>query len=93
MDILQEDNGTKGHFYIALDGKEIAAMHYVYSGPHQFIIDHTEVAEAFEGRGLGKQLLNATVKFARNKGMKIIPLCPYAKSVFDKSPEISDVLV
>ncbi len=26
------------------------------------------------------------------KGISIIPLCPFAKSVFDKVPEFSDVL-
>ncbi|PQJ09747.1 GNAT family N-acetyltransferase [Flavipsychrobacter stenotrophus] len=93
MDIQQADNGKKGRFFIEADGHEIAAMHYVYSGEKQFIIDHTEVAEAFEGRGLGKQLLNAVVKFARENNFKIIPLCPYAKAVFEKVPDIRDVLV
>ncbi len=92
MNIQQADNGKKGRFFIEVDGHEIAAMHYVYSGEKQFIIDHTEVAEAFEGRGLGKQLINAVVKFAREKELKIIPLCPYAKAVFGKSPELADVL-
>lgn len=93
MNIQQADNGKKGRFFIEADGHEIAAMHYVYSGEKQFIIDHTEVAEAFEGRGLGRQLLNAVVKFAREKQLKIIPLCPYAKAVFAKTPELADVLV
>jgi hypothetical protein len=32
------------------------------------------------------------VEYARENGIKIIPLCPFAKSVFDKTPEIRDVL-
>lgn len=32
------------------------------------------------------------VDFAREKGIKIIPLCPFAKSVFDKVKEFNDVL-
>ncbi len=32
------------------------------------------------------------VAFAREKNIKIIPLCPFAKKVFDKTPEYSDVL-
>ena len=31
-------------------------------------------------------------EYAREKGIKIIPLCPFAKSVFDKTPEFRDVL-
>jgi predicted GNAT family acetyltransferase len=32
------------------------------------------------------------VEYARDKHIKILPLCPFARSVFDKSPEIADVL-
>ncbi len=32
------------------------------------------------------------VKFARENKIKIIPLCPFAKSVFDRLEEIKDVL-
>jgi hypothetical protein len=32
------------------------------------------------------------VAFAREKHIKIIPLCPFANSVFNKMPELSDVL-
>jgi len=32
------------------------------------------------------------VEWARASGKKILPLCPFAKSVFDKKPEYRDVL-
>ena len=32
------------------------------------------------------------VEFAREQGIKIIPLCPFSNSVFQKTPEIRDVL-
>lgn len=92
MDVKQYDNGTKGRFYIEADGKEAAMMHYVWAGEKKLIIDHTEVAEAFEGRGLGKQLVKAAVLYARANDIKIVPLCPFAKGVFDRVEEYSDVL-
>jgi hypothetical protein len=92
MDIKQQNTDTKGHFYIEADGSEAASMHYVWAGDSKIIIDHTEVAEAFEGRGLGKQLMQAVVLFARENGIKIIPLCPFAKSMFDKVAEYRHVL-
>ena len=33
------------------------------------------------------------VKFARENNIKIIPLCPFAKSVFDRTESIRDVLI
>jgi uncharacterized protein len=36
--------------------------------------------------------LAKAVEFVREKNVKVIPLCPFAKSVFDKTPEYRDVL-
>lgn len=92
MEVLQEDNGKKGKFYILVDGVQEAEMTYTWAGTGKFIIDHTEVNEALKGRSAGKALVMQAVAFAREKGLKIIPLCPFAHSVFQKTPEIRDVL-
>jgi uncharacterized protein len=92
MEIQQQDNGTKGSFYIEQEGKQLAEMTYVWVGIQKIIIDHTEVSDALAGKGAGKQLVAAAVSFAREKGIKIMPLCPFAKSVFDKVPDYNDVL-
>ena len=67
-------------------------MHYIFSGPGKMIIDHTEVDEAYDGKGLGRQLVKAGVDYAREHKMKILPLCPYAKKIFDSTPAFADVL-
>ncbi len=92
MEVLQKDNGEKGIFYITLEGKLLAEMTYVWVGKDRIIIDHTEVNDLLRGKGAGKQMVSKAVDFAREKGIHIIPLCPFAKSVFDKVPEFSDVL-
>ena len=56
------------------------------------IIDHTTVDDALRGTGAGKQLVEAAVLWARAESIKLMPLCPYAKSVFDKTPAYADVL-
>lgn len=92
MEILQEDDGKKGSFYIMQDGKKAAEMTYVWAEKEKFIIDHTEVGDVLKGKGAGKELVNAAVVYARMHGFKILPLCPFAKSVFDKVAMYSDVL-
>ncbi len=92
MEIKQKDNGQKGMFYIELDGETVAEMTYVWAGEGKIIIDHTEVASSLEGKGAGKQMLAKAVEFARKKHIKIIPLCPFAKSVFEKVSDYQDVL-
>ncbi len=93
MEALLREEPGKGDFYISVDGQDAALMHFVRAGEDKIIIDHTEVAEAYEGRGLGKQLVQAGVVWARKNNIKIIPLCPFAKGVFDRVAEYRDVLL
>ncbi|HEX8548731.1 MAG TPA: GNAT family N-acetyltransferase [Cytophagaceae bacterium] len=90
--IEREDNGSKGRFVIYVDDKFAGEMSYIWAGSTKFIIDHTEVDESFGGRGLGKQLVMKAVEYARDNAVKIMPLCPFAKKVFDTDDAIHDVL-
>ena len=92
MNIQHTDNGKKGSFFIELDHKQVAEMTYVWAGDAKIIIDHTNVDEVLKGKGAGKQMIEKAVEFARNKHLKIIPLCTFAKSVFEKVKEYADVL-
>jgi uncharacterized protein len=93
MEIKNKNDGKRGAFYMEdHDGKEIALMHYIFSGPAKMIIDHTEVNHDYEGKGLGLQLVKAGVAYARENHLKILPLCPFAKKIFEITPEFADVL-
>jgi uncharacterized protein len=87
-----ELNDKNGYFYIEVDGMAEAKMTFVYAGDDKIIIDHTEVNQGNNGKGFGKKMIMKAVEFARAKNIKIIPLCTFAKSVFDKSSEYQDVL-
>ncbi len=90
--IQNKNDGKRGAFFIEDEGKEVAAMHYIFSGPGKFIIDHTEVDEAYEGKGLGRKLVKAGVEYAREHKMKILPYCLFAKKIFEITPAFADVL-
>ncbi len=92
LKIKQEDNLKKGEFYIEVEGKREAKMTYTYAGIDKIIIDHTEVNDSLRGKKIGYKLVQAAVQFMRDKNLKVIPLCPFAKSVFDKTPEFADRL-
>ena len=90
--IEREDTGKKGRFAIYVDDEFAGEMTYTWAGDTKFIIDHTAVEEKFANRGLGKQLVLKSVDFARTEGLKILPLCTYAKRVFDRDSSLKDVL-
>ena len=79
-------------FYVEQEGNILAEMVYTMPNPNQIIIEHTEVSEELAGQGIGLQLVKTGVEYARINKLKIIPLCPFAKSVFDKKAEFRDVL-
>ncbi|MDR0969429.1 MAG: N-acetyltransferase [Lentimicrobiaceae bacterium] len=92
MEIVQYDNEKNGIFKAKNGTTEVGEMTYVWAGDNKIIIDHTGVRPDFESRGVGTQMVMKAVEFARDKNIKILPLCPFAKNVFMKNKDIHDVL-
>jgi len=91
-DVRREERGTSGGRWVGiLDGHE-AEMTYSRASAVLVIIDHTEVPDALRGRGVGQVLVQRAVEDARREGFKILPLCPFARSQFQRHPEWADVL-
>jgi uncharacterized protein len=93
MLIQHKQVNGKGMFYVGQDGAILAEMVYTMPSPDKMIIEHTEVDDSLAGKGVGKQLVATGVEYARAHNIKIIPLCTYAKKIFDLTPEWKDVLV
>lgn len=89
--VTHERRGHKGAFVMDRDGARLAEMTYSMAGTRA-IIDHTTVEDALRGTGAGRKLVEAAVQWARAEKLQILPLCPFAKSVFDKTPAYADVL-
>lgn len=92
LEVTQHNWETKGEFVATFDGQKAGLMTYSWAGEDRIIIDHTEVEPAYNGKGIGKEMVYKAVEFAREKNLKIIPLCPFAKAMFQKNEEIRDVL-
>lgn len=90
IEIRERDN--KGFAIAKVDNRQAGIMSYSIPNTDFIIIDHTEVDETFNGQGVGKKLLYKIVEMARDKKLKILPLCPFANAMFKKTDEIKDVL-
>lgn len=87
MEVLHQQNEKDGLFYIEKDGEKIAELTYRNQGDDRMIMDHTEVDDQLKGTGAGLKLLDVAVAYAREKGLKMVPLCPYIKHQLEKAPE------
>lgn len=92
MRIEIKEKESKGAAIAEEEGKKAGEMTYSIASNDYIIIDHTEVDPDFKGRGVGKKLLIKIVEMAREKNIKILPLCPFVKAMFQKNTEIQDVL-
>ena len=92
MEIQQIEQETNGYFRAVESGLEAGKMTYSRAGTDKIIINSTTVNPEFKGKGVGKELVMFAVNYARENNIRIMPLCPFAKSVFDKTEAIKDVL-
>ncbi|MDR2084163.1 MAG: N-acetyltransferase [Bacteroidales bacterium] len=96
MIIRHDDNGENGVFYAVeneLKDEAIGEMTYSWVNNNTIAINHTHVIDRYQNQGIGKQMVAKCVNFARKENLKIIPICRYAKAIFDRTPEYSDVAI
>lgn len=82
----------RGAFFLERDGEHVAELTYSRMNDAKVIIDHTEVDPALGGQGIGRQLLDAAVEWARETGTTFKVVCPFARAQFARDPSIRDVL-
>jgi predicted GNAT family acetyltransferase len=85
-----QDNREEHRFEAKLaDGMAIAA----YSlGNGIITFTHTEVPQAYEGRGIGTALVEAALADVRKRGLKVVPRCAFFATYFERHPEVRDLL-
>ncbi len=85
------EDGRAGRF-AAMSGETTAGVvTYLRIDPTAIRVEHTEVFSGFERSGLGRQLIAFAVDWARRHAHRISPRCPFARHVFESTPEYDDV--
>jgi hypothetical protein len=91
LEIAQQHTDHRGSLTAKLDGRVVGHIDFVPVSPHTIDLVHTKVFPEFEGRGFGRELVEAAVGFARAEGLQLAASCPYAARVLDRKPEWADV--
>src|SRR5690606_11811656 len=68
--VQHQSTDKTGAFFIEQGGRRIAEMTYSRTNAALVIIDHTEVDASLKGQGVGRQLLDALVAWARETQTK-----------------------
>lgn len=85
-----QDNEAKHQFELIVDGHTALAAYRLKPGVITFT--HTEVPKELGGRGIGSQLAKGALDQVRERGLKVVPLCPFIKAYIEKHAEYQDLL-
>ena len=85
------DNREKHRFEADLgDGSFAIAEYTLPAGKIMFT--HTEVPPGHEGKGIASELIRHALDSARERGLKVIPICPFVAAYMRKHSEVQDLL-
>jgi uncharacterized protein len=88
--IQHAESGPRGAFFVEQGGRRIAELTYSMAG-EDVVVGHTWVDPAHRSASLAARLVDAAADWARHGKRKIVPVCSYVRSVFDRSPQYHDV--
>jgi uncharacterized protein len=90
--VHHEDTAGEGAFFVERGGERLGELAYTRPGPGRVVIEHTSVSDVLSGQGVARQLVVAAVAWARESGVRLEPVCTYAKKVLERDPSFRDVL-
>jgi predicted GNAT family acetyltransferase len=84
------DNTAQARFELVEEGHTAFANYRLSDGT--LSIPYVESPTALRGKGTAGRLLEGVVAHARARGLKIVPICGYAVSWFQRHPEHDDII-
>jgi NAD+ kinase len=90
-DAVVVDSFEQQRYEILLNGDVAGLLAYRREGGRIDLM-HTEIDQAFEGRGLASRLASAALEDARAQGTPVVVSCPFVTGYVQRHPEYADVL-
>jgi predicted GNAT family acetyltransferase len=85
------DNAEKHRFEADLGDGSFAIAEYTLR-PGKIVFTHTEVPPAHDGQGIGSALIRYALRSARDRGLAVVPICPFFAAYIRKHVEQQDLL-
>lgn len=85
------DNTQRRRFELHVDG-ELAALVTYGRNSRQLALVHTETEPGFEGQGYAGQVVAHAIDEARERGLELLPFCPFVQHYLRKHPDLIDLV-
>jgi uncharacterized protein len=87
----EELNGVH-EFVLRIDGERFGFLEFTRPEVGVMRIEYVEVSPELRGTGLGRQLVEKAVAFAKETSLQVVPICSYARAVIQRDPALSAAL-
>jgi uncharacterized protein len=91
VDLAIRDNSEQNRFEADLGDGTFAIAEYELL-PDAIVFTHTEVPPQHEGGGIGSALIRFALGSARERGLKVVPVCPFFAAYIRKHADEQDLL-
>ena len=82
-------NEAQNTFELSIDG-HLSKLDYMRDG-NNFIIAHVGVYPEFRGQGVAGKIMEASLEYARQNSLRVIPMCSYAAHYIRKNPQYREL--
>ena len=85
------DNPAASRFDVSVDGEPAGFAEYRTEGTALALV-HTEVDPTYEGRGVGSALVRGMLDAARERGVDVLPYCPFVRDWIARHAGYADLV-
>lgn len=85
------DDADSHRYVIRVDDRRAGLLQYRLR-PELIELVHTEIYEEFEGRGLGSQLISFALNDARERGLAVLPVCPFVNDYIQHHRQYAELV-
>ncbi len=86
------DTAAQHRYEAYVDGRLAGVVEYRDRGDGRRVLVHTEVDDAFEGRGIASQLARGALDDARDRQRPVVVECEFIRRFLDRHPEYGDIV-
>ena len=91
MAVEVEDNTERSRYEAFVDGRRAGYSNY-RRRPDLIALDHTQIEERFEGKGVGSALARRALADAREAGLAVLPFCQFMNDYIRRHPQYADLV-
>jgi len=89
VSIEREELDGVHEFVLRIDGERQGFLEFTRPDVGVMRIEYVEVDPSLRGTGLGRQLVEKAVAFAKEAELKVVPICSYARAVIQRDANLA----